>query len=350
MPKLIAGLGLTEPQPSPATLRHELVIRQFPSEARASIKTRHERRPLDPIPAVELRFFEHADSEDDATEKKVTVPMDQLTGYTLFAQLVDAESEKKIEYVRDGTTEALCGISISSLFRGPNEDGRSTLFFAFPNLGVCATGKFRLLFTLSLFGPKGCSTPMAVYSAPFKVVTAANYCGVQNASPLTTALALSGARARVRSKARGANPRQRTADDAPSVSAISSDKSRPLKRGRRSTGRVQPTPLPLLLHAPQPRYPLNGALTALLAHTTSQRVSSASSAVSAWLSTEGNSFQAQESGSSPFAVEEVEFWDGVMPLDDSEAWFAAQPTEFDPFLADWYSDSVHMSADNEGNL
>jgi hypothetical protein len=64
--------------------------------------------------------------------------------------------ERYLFRVQDGKTNALCGAFISSLFPVPDpatENQRSTLFFVFPDLGVRATGCFRLRFTLSLLGP-----------------------------------------------------------------------------------------------------------------------------------------------------------------------------------------------------
>ncbi|KAJ7354600.1 velvet factor-domain-containing protein [Mycena albidolilacea] len=329
---------LSVPRRSPANLRHELLIRQMPVEARASAKGTHERRTLDPLPAVELKFYEPA--EGDAEEKIVEVPLDQLTGHALFAELVDAESNAKIEYLPDGKTEALCGLAMSSLFRIPDEDERPAFFFAFPELGVRATGKFKFRFSLSLFSSAGCSTQMAVYSDPFKVVTAASYGGVHNATPLTEALnKFGGARARIRKKATGANPRNRTdvcespsTTFVPSTSRTSARAPRSTKRGRTRRSECSPRRLLPPVYAPQPRHLLLSSRGALAAHLMRT---------------------AESGGSSASACPEVagpfEFQHSVLPLDlntfapdavvPGETWAAAQPGAFD-FLADWFSDGM----------
>ncbi|KAJ7879541.1 hypothetical protein B0H14DRAFT_3434977 [Mycena olivaceomarginata] len=242
-----------------------------------------ERRTLDPLPAVELKFYEPA--EGDGAEKIVEVPLDQLTGHALFAELVDADSNAKIEYLPDGKTEALCGLAMSSLFRIPDEDKRPRFFFAFPELGVRATGEFKFRFSLSLFSSAGC-----------------------NATPLTEALnKFGGARARIRKKATGANPRNRTdVCESPSTTFVT-------------------------IYAPQPRHLLLSSRGALAAHLMRT---------------------AESGGSSTSACPEVagpfEFQHSVLPLDldlnafapdavvPGETWAAGQAGTFD-FLADWFS-------------
>ncbi|KAJ6594517.1 velvet factor-domain-containing protein [Mycena capillaripes] len=338
----------SEPQRSPASLRHELVIRQMPVQA--------QRRTLDPLPAVELVFFES--SEDDATGRRVQVPLYQLTGYTLFAALVDAENEDEVEYLPDGQTDALCGIFISSLFpvRDPaEEDKRPTLFFAFPDLGVRATGRFRLRFTLSLFGPKECSTRMSVYSPPFSVVTAAKYGGVQNSTLLTRALASSGAHARIRNRARGARPRSgRLPDsiDSPpsSGSSASPDVLRSPLRGRPSATRIRPrerTSTALILHAPRPLYPalrLHGALAALLTRATEGGASRPASVHPQWR------FPSAQLQQRKLPDKQIEMncmftTPGILMTPP-----VVQPSAFDVYLANWYSDDIPVVLDGAGSM
>ncbi|KAJ7680957.1 velvet factor-domain-containing protein [Mycena polygramma] len=248
-------------QRGPEGLRYELVVRQMPSQARASSRKCQERRALDPIPAVELVF-----REPDESGKRVRVPHHKVTGYTLLAVLVDAQSGRDIEYLWDGQTEALCGSRFSSVFpvRDPStEERRSTLFFAFPHLGVRETGRFKLRFTLLLFGPKGSTTPLSVCSLPFSVVSAAKYNGVHNATDLTRALFAGGVHARNRKSAKGAH----SCRD-PSADAEVPD-HHPPGRPRRPS---KPRSRRWFIHAPQPRYPSREA-PALLARAAECEIS-----------------------------------------------------------------------------
>ncbi|KAJ7902326.1 velvet factor [Mycena leptocephala] len=192
----IRMLSGREPQRLPENLRHELLIRQMPVEARASARKHQERRALDPLPVVELVFFEPAGG--DATDSRVSVPLYQLTGYTLFAALVDADSEDEVEHLSDGKTNALCGAFISSLFPVP-DPATETSAQHYSSCSLTSVFVRRAAFACaSLFrssdlwmrsSSRDCSTRMSVCSAPFNVVAAANYGGVQNSTPLTRALA-----------------------------------------------------------------------------------------------------------------------------------------------------------------
>ncbi|KAJ7028534.1 velvet factor [Mycena alexandri] len=146
----------TIPKQLPECLLHELVIRQMPVEARTSSKRNQGARVLDPLPAIELRFFEPV--EGGGPDRRVDVALHQrLTGYMLQAALVNTETDEEVEFLAaglDGKTRALCGVFLSSLFPVTDPDsGTPTLFFAFPDLAVRATGEFRLRFTLSIMGP-----------------------------------------------------------------------------------------------------------------------------------------------------------------------------------------------------
>ncbi|KAJ7162172.1 velvet factor-domain-containing protein [Mycena filopes] len=189
----------------PDSLRHELIIRQMPFQARMSAMKGQERRVLDPVPAIELQLY-------DDNKRQVEVLLHEgLTGYMMTATLVDATTQNEIENVgKRAKTPALCGVFLSAIFpvRYPDSEA-TTLFFAFPDLAIRALGKFRLRFTLSVIGPDGCPTLMSVCSEPFTVTTAGNYGGVQNSTELTRLLARYGVHARIRNKARGAHPKHR---------------------------------------------------------------------------------------------------------------------------------------------
>ncbi|KAJ7760939.1 velvet factor-domain-containing protein, partial [Mycena metata] len=269
------------PKQRPESLLHELVMRQMPVEARTSSKRNQGAlilpfsiRVLDPLPAIELRFFEPA--EGGGPNQRVDVALhQQLTGYMLQAALVKTETDEEVEFLADGKTRALCGVFLSSLFPVPDPDsGTPTLFFAFPDLAVRATGEFRLRFTLSVMGPTGCPKLMTINSPPFRVLTAAKYGGVQNSTALTRALANHGAHARVRNKARGARPRtsaRRRLEDLVSASSSPPHSStcgqNPVSRVAVDATTVQPSTPLLPLHAPRPCYPPSSdALEHLLAH------------------------------------------------------------------------------------
>ncbi|KAF7357878.1 Velvet factor [Mycena venus] len=320
-----------------ATLRPELVIRQMPAEARASTKKQHERRALDPLPAIELQFF-------DAIERRVHIPLYKVTGHTLFAELVGADSEDKVEYLRDEMTEALCGVFISSLFPIPDpetpEPHSTALLFAFPDLGVRATGHFRLRFTLSLFGATGCTTtPLAIYSPPFRVVTAANYGGVQNSTPITRALAAHGAHARIRKKARGANPRSGPRHyHSPASSVSSFSLGTPPHPDARTTFRNARAKFTML--SPSAASPC--ATAAPPDDTVARGASRAGNGSPTFLETSSGHPQGRGPSVKPidltFAAE-VERIAG-------EVW-EALPSAFDDFLADWYSDGTPIVFDDD---
>ncbi|KAK7018860.1 velvet factor-domain-containing protein [Favolaschia claudopus] len=160
-------------------------------------------------------------------------------------------------------TKVLSGHYVSSLHVAPDpeeESERLGLFFIFPHLGVRRTGVFKLRFALSHLNFTECHTPIAINSSAFHVVTAANYSGVRNSTPLTLALANRGARPRIRKKARGANPRQlrRLSLSVRSLSRSYTSSAAPdvsPKEASETPAPVDAEPFLLVLHAPQPRYP-----------------------------------------------------------------------------------------------
>ncbi|KAJ7502431.1 velvet factor-domain-containing protein [Mycena galericulata] len=236
------------------SLRHQLIIRQMPEEARASGRKPQDRRALDPVPTVELRLF------DKGTDQRVRVSHYLLTRYTLFAFLVAPDSEKPIQILADGVTDVISGSSISSLFLADDpETDQPTAYFAFPDLGVRLTGEFRLKFVFTTEGRPGDCPIMFCLSESFRVGTATSYGGVQNSTPLTRMLAARGVNARIRNNARGSKPkdahapRRRGADLFASASPPSGSGSRPSRTP--CTPPRQRAMSPPIIHAPQPQYP-----------------------------------------------------------------------------------------------
>ncbi|KAK7018858.1 hypothetical protein R3P38DRAFT_1275926 [Favolaschia claudopus] len=94
--------------------RHELVVRQMPVEARASMRGKPgsffrvcsttsslnssvalDRRTLDPVPIVELRLFQRSTAA--GFDQRIDVPLYMLTGYALRVALIDDESDEKVD-------------------------------------------------------------------------------------------------------------------------------------------------------------------------------------------------------------------------------------------------------------
>ncbi|KAJ7213003.1 velvet factor-domain-containing protein [Mycena pura] len=222
------------------SLRHELIIHQMPTQARASAKKPKERRALTPMPTVELVFFQDT---PHGSGQQVPVPVHLLKRYILLASLVEADTGAEIELLSDGATDVLSGASVSSVFF-TYADGRAPrAFFACPDLGVRVIGIVRVKFTLTAVGSYGHHVCAEVLSQAFDVVGSASYGGVENATPLTRTLAGHGVHARTGN---------RTAPARSAVNVLSV--SRPPRRNARED-RPRLRRAPRILHAPQPRYP-----------------------------------------------------------------------------------------------
>ncbi|KAJ6538829.1 velvet factor-domain-containing protein [Mycena vulgaris] len=182
-----------------ASLRHELVVRQIPVEARAR---RVDRRILDPPPVVELCFYE------PGTERRVPVPLYQLIGYTLQAVLVGADDAE--------VPDALSGPCSFFPFVARESDsgspGAASLFFVFPGLSINLTGAFRLRFNLTSLQTNRQAPFHVVFSAPFRVVGSSQFRGLGDTTQLTRILAAHGASVRLRTE-RGTRTRSRATTD-----------------------------------------------------------------------------------------------------------------------------------------
>lgn len=97
------------------------------------------------------------------------MPIHLFTKYTLFAFLVAVDNEEPIKLLavrtlcafyigthiaQDGTTDAISGSFISSLFLMDDpETKQPAAFFAFPDLGIRLTGTLRFKFVLATDSP-----------------------------------------------------------------------------------------------------------------------------------------------------------------------------------------------------
>ncbi|KAJ7156706.1 hypothetical protein C8R46DRAFT_1294431 [Mycena filopes] len=122
-----------------SSLTHELVIRQMPVQVCSSRKEEEWPRVLNPMPVIELTFY-------NDNEERINVLLHQgLTGYMMRAEIEDRGDSK---------TGAICGTYLSSIFPVPDPvSGATHLYFAFPDLGIRASGVFRLRFTLHVMSP-----------------------------------------------------------------------------------------------------------------------------------------------------------------------------------------------------
>ncbi|KAJ7204271.1 velvet factor-domain-containing protein [Mycena rebaudengoi] len=141
----------------------------------------------------------HAASSDQpvdiSTRSHLTNPY-----YFMYVTLVEAHEDTEVNFVSDGPLRSTSGALVSSLHvlkDHPNSEADAA-FFIFANICVRLQGNWRFklnLFVLNGNTIKPCKT---IYSVPFLVYTGKQYPGVEVSTPLTRALAVQGAKLRIR--------------------------------------------------------------------------------------------------------------------------------------------------------
>ncbi|KAJ3121279.1 hypothetical protein HK098_003818 [Nowakowskiella sp. JEL0407] len=119
-----------------------LLIRQQPKQAKcAGVSDRVDRKPLDPLPILQLIV------EDPATNTRsknfLVNPF-----YFVYATLIHHTTFEEINVLKDSNTRAMAGCIASSLQRLKDVDSAHGAFFVFPDISIRLEGKFRLRFTL----------------------------------------------------------------------------------------------------------------------------------------------------------------------------------------------------------
>ncbi|OZJ05943.1 hypothetical protein BZG36_01263, partial [Bifiguratus adelaidae] len=116
--------------------RFILCVRQQPVQARLSSNNERDRRPVDPVPIIQITF----DSAVDNGEKQEFL---QSTNYFMSARLVAANTD-----MTPPAPMTLSGSVVSSLYHLKDVDDRDGAFFVFGDLSVKQEGMFRLQFDL----------------------------------------------------------------------------------------------------------------------------------------------------------------------------------------------------------
>ncbi|KDN35785.1 hypothetical protein K437DRAFT_276942 [Tilletiaria anomala UBC 951] len=192
---------LMPPEGDPRTFH--LIIRQQPVQGRMCGFGSKDRRPLDPVPIVQLCASgpygrdEEAEAGPHLLMQVALLHQDPAYEATLVKNSSDAEFPWR---------RALEGKLVSSGHVVRDLDGQKACFFPFPDLSVRLEGRFRLRFTLvrlgpGFAGPAGGAVAVAD-SEPFQVYSPREFPGMLESTELAKTLARAGVLITTRSKGR----------------------------------------------------------------------------------------------------------------------------------------------------
>ncbi|ORX41678.1 hypothetical protein BCR36DRAFT_587884 [Piromyces finnis] len=213
--------------PSNASMNnnYHLIIRQQPAFARCSNFNDKERRPIDPPPIIQL-IFDNEYMDDNNTNKTLL----HTPFFFMSANLVRASDSsqneeennnpKSLEIIDDNgkLVKTTNGLTVASLTRMKDFDGSYGAFFIFHDMSVCEEGTYRLKFSLYEINGSGKRLLFrkSILSENFKVLSAREFPGMRESSPLVKLFAEQGLKIRIRKdKSIGKHPSKRIFVDLP---------------------------------------------------------------------------------------------------------------------------------------
>ncbi|ORY66768.1 hypothetical protein LY90DRAFT_223018 [Neocallimastix californiae] len=205
---------------------YNLIIRQQPAYARCSNFNDKERRPIDPPPIIQL-IFGNEYVDDSSTNSKTLL---HTPFFFMSANLVkgsdscqneeEKDNPKSLEIVESNgkMIKATNGLTVASLTRMKDFDSTYGAFFIFHDMSVCVEGTYRLKFSLYEISGNGKRLffRKSILSDNFKVLSAREFPGMQESSPLVKLFAEQGLKIRIRKdKSLGKHPSKRIFVDLP---------------------------------------------------------------------------------------------------------------------------------------
>ncbi|KAI8807355.1 velvet factor-domain-containing protein [Cladochytrium replicatum] len=190
--------------------RYVLKIRQQPKQARSagftdrpSSNNKVDRRPLDPLPILQL------DVQDPVIKRTfLSNPF-----YFVYATLIHPDTNEEIYVVKGMSLRAITGTIASSLYRLKDTDSSYGGFFFFPEISIRIEGRYRLRFTLFEIIDNVVLRRKSTVSDPFMVYNNKTFPGVADSTPLSKFFADQGLKIRI-SRRKGAQRRLEELDAA----------------------------------------------------------------------------------------------------------------------------------------
>ncbi|KAF2434621.1 hypothetical protein EJ08DRAFT_657346 [Tothia fuscella] len=179
-----------------------LSIRQEPKEALVTQEGKEKsRKPVDPPPILQLHVENHADPQSHWLQSPYLF---------VTCALIKSDSMEPVKTGEDGK-QALTGSLVSSLHRLKDTNNQDGGFFVFGDVSVRVTGRHRLHFSLFDFhkDTREVTFLCAATTAPFNVVQAKDFRGLDESTYLSRAFSDQGVRLRLRKEPRafGGNKR-----------------------------------------------------------------------------------------------------------------------------------------------
>ena len=181
----------------------QLIVRQEPNRCRVlAVGEFVDRRPIEPIPVVQLVI------KEQATGKILRSNLQQTNFFmsVSLAGLDDATQKVIQERSTNSRTSAFSGGRVSSLYCLRDLDNTDVGFFVFPNLSVRVEGRFKLRFELHTVEGNYVRSLLTVDSKPFTVHPVHSFPGSEASSPLCKILIDQGVKIPFRKRFRASNP------------------------------------------------------------------------------------------------------------------------------------------------
>ncbi|KAI7867144.1 velvet factor-domain-containing protein [Spinellus fusiger] len=183
---------------------YKLIVCQQPLHARMCGFGEKDRRPIDPPPIVQL-VVQQGESRGPVDTQTLQTPFFVLH-VTLWSE--DRQSERNIISNPPKYTRILMGSLVSSPSLLKNTEGKTGLFFAFPDLSIRTEGRYTLRFSLMKLGScdfhaNAKSRILAqVFSDPFTVFSAKKFPGMTESTELSKTFAKQGLKIPIRNDVR----------------------------------------------------------------------------------------------------------------------------------------------------
>ncbi|CDS09525.1 hypothetical protein LRAMOSA10885 [Lichtheimia ramosa] len=177
----ISSYSLIRPQ------RLFLRMRQQPINTRTSTNNERDRRAIDPPPIVQIQLQNATPAE--------TLQFLQSPNYFMCANLAHPYNDDEI-YTPNHN--ALCGQTVSSMYRLKDIDNLDGGFFILGDLSVKVQGQFRLKLTLFEITSSGATNIQSIFTDIFTVYSPKQFPGPLESTFLSRSFSDQGARIRIR--------------------------------------------------------------------------------------------------------------------------------------------------------
>ncbi|SPO27916.1 uncharacterized protein UTRI_05059 [Ustilago trichophora] len=216
--------GPTAPPPMLTCLPHhsndhrtyKLIIRQQPKQGRLCGLGSKDKRPLDPLPILQLRILKEDGTEDEDAENSSNL----ILQVSLRKEDPNARTHSDAVLVESNDpsypwTRMLEGRLVASANVARDLDGSRACFFVFTDLSIRQEGQFRLAFKLIAIGPPSLPTMGAsstnaggqvlaeALTEPFAIYSPRRFPGMTESTELAKCLARQGIQVPVRNDVRG---------------------------------------------------------------------------------------------------------------------------------------------------